>query len=71
MDIFKESLKRAPATDSFKGDSILENYGSSINFDYNNPYTMGQGINVSGNSHMYGTETTKYNRDRVGLPLRE
>ena len=54
-----------PATDSFKGDSILENYGSSINFDYNNPYTMGQGINVSGNSHMYGTETTKYNRDRV------
>ena len=26
---------------------------------------MGQGINSSGHSHMYGTESTKFNRDRV------
>ena len=48
-----------------KGDSIIENPGASITFDYNTPYSMGQGVNVSGNSAMYGTESTKLNRDRV------
>tara|TARA_B100001057_G_scaffold122683_1_gene121529 strand:+ start:197 stop:1708 length:1512 start_codon:yes stop_codon:yes gene_type:complete len=54
-----------PASDAFKGDSIIENHGASINFDYNNPFTMGQGINISGHSHMYGTERVKFDRDRV------
>ena len=48
-----------------KGDSIIENPGASMTFDYNTPYSMGQGVNVSGNSAMYGTESTKLNRDRV------
>ena len=50
---------------AYKGDSIIENPGASITFDYNTPYSMGQGVNVSGNSAMYGTESTKLNRDRV------
>ena len=48
-----------------KGDSIIENPGASITFDYNTPFSMGQGVNPSGNSVMYGTESDKLNRDRV------
>ena len=54
-----------PASEGFKGDSIIENHGASVYFDYNNPYTMGQGVHKAGHSHMYGTENTKFNRDRV------
>ena len=53
------------ASVAYKGDSIIENSGAAVTFDYNTPYSMGQGVNVSGNSALYGTESTKLNRERV------
>lgn len=53
------------ASVAYKGDSIIENSGAAVTFDYNTPYSMGQGVSQSGNSAMYGTESTKLNRERV------
>jgi hypothetical protein len=53
------------ASVAYKGDSIIENSGAAVTFDYNTPYTMGQGVNVSGNSAIYGDARTKLNRERV------
>ena len=71
----KESIRIPPdggtgsvldkASVAMTGDSIIENPGASMCFDYNTPYTMGQGVTNHSNNTMYGMESTKLNRERV------
>lgn len=46
-------------------DGITEATGAAVSFNYNNPYTFSQGVNVSGHSVSYATEVNKFNRERA------
>ena len=60
-----ESLPNAVAA-GFELSRITENHDNAVDFRYNTPFTMTQGVHASGSSATYsGTEINKLNRDRV------
>ena len=60
-----ESLPNAVAA-GYELSRITENHDNAVDFRYNTPFTMTQGVHASGSSATYsGTEINKLNRDRV------